>query len=141
MKVVLDTNVIISGVFFGGVPGRILSAWHAGQFDLVLSASILAEYRKVAAELTSRYGGSEFEPLAALLLMDSDVVDAPEFLAIPVSSDPDDDKFLACALAGAAPVIVSGDRHLLTVSGWRGIEVMTPRAFVQKYLDGREAGR
>jgi uncharacterized protein len=142
VKIVLDTNVVISAVFFGGVPGQILSAWHADRIRLVLSAPILAEYREVAAELTSRYGGSEFEPLAALLLMKSEVIDAPEFFPIPVSSDPDDDKFLACALAAAAPVIVSGDRHLLILSGWSGIEIMTPRTFARKYLpDLPDTGR
>lgn len=50
MRVVLDTNVVASGVFFGGVPGRILAAWAAGDFTLVLSPQILAEYRRVGEE-------------------------------------------------------------------------------------------
>jgi putative PIN family toxin of toxin-antitoxin system len=141
VKAVLDTNVVMSGVFFGGVPGRILSAWRTGRFQLVLSASIVAEYREVAAELTSRYGGSEFELFAGLLLMKSEVVDAPEFFPVPVCSDPDDDKFLACAQASMAPVIVSGDRHLLAVSGWRGIEVLRPRTFLDRHLGAPEVGR
>jgi uncharacterized protein len=49
VKVVIDTNVVISGLFFGGIPGQILSAWNAGQIELVLSAAILAEYREVGA--------------------------------------------------------------------------------------------
>ena len=48
----------------------------------------------------------------------------------------DDDKFLACALASGAGTIVSGDKHLLSVSGYRGIEVLRPRAFVDRYLMG-----
>lgn len=134
MKIVLDTNVVISGVFFGGVPGRILSAWNAGEVSIVLSSSILAEYREVGAELTARYGGTGFEPFAALLLMRSEVVDAPEHLPEPVCSDSADDKFLACALAGGAPVIVSGDSHLLRVSGWNGIDVLRPRDFLEAYI-------
>jgi len=51
VKIVLDTNVVVSGVFFGGVPGRILSAWSAGKLALVLSPSILEEYRRVGNEL------------------------------------------------------------------------------------------
>ena len=93
-------------MFFGGVPGRILSAWNADEVSIVLSASILAEYREVGAELTARYGGTGFEPFAALLLMRSEVVDASEHLPEPVCADSADDKFLACALAGGAPVIV-----------------------------------
>ena len=48
--------------------------------------------------------------------------------------DPDDDKFLACAVAAGVSCIVSGDKHLLRVSWYRGIEVLKPRAFVGRYL-------
>ena len=134
MRIVLDTNVVVSGVFFAGCPGQILSAWHRGQITLVLSALILAEYREVGAELSAQYGELDFEAFAALLVMNADVVEVPETLAEGVCSDPDDDKFLACAAAAGASVIVSGDRHLLAVSGWRGVDVLTPRAFVEQYL-------
>ena len=134
MKIVLDTNVVVSGLFFGGYPGEILSAWHRGRITLVLSASILAEYREVGAELSSHYGELDFEAFAALLVMHAEVVDAPPALAESVCSDPDDDKFLACAAAAGVAVVVSGDRHLLAVSGWRGIEILRPRAFVEQYL-------
>jgi uncharacterized protein len=139
VKIVLDTNVLVSALFFGGVPGRILSAWHAGRITLVLSAPILAEYREVGAELSLRYGGLDFEAFAALLVMNSEVVDSPEHLPEAVCSDPADDKFLSCAAASGAPVIVSGDRHLVAVTGWRGIEVLRPRPFVHRYLP--ESGR
>jgi uncharacterized protein len=134
LKIVLDTNVVLSGFFFGGVPGIILDGWHAGRFRLVLSAPILAEYREAGADLESRYGGSDFESFVALLALTSEVVDAPEYLKKPVCADQADDKFLACAVAAGAAIIVSGDRHLLAVSGWRGVEVLKPRVFVDKYL-------
>lgn len=134
MKVVLDTNVVVSGLFFGGIPGRILSAWHAGHVTLVLSASILAEYREVGAELSARYGDLDFESFAALLVMNSEMIGAPEYFSDAVCDDPADDKFLACAAAAGVGVIVSGDRHLLAVSGWSGIEVLRPREFVERYL-------
>lgn len=59
MRVILDTNVLLSGVFFGGVPGRILAAWAAGQLELVLSPAILTEYRRVGADLARRYPDRE----------------------------------------------------------------------------------
>lgn len=61
MNVVLDTNVLVSGFFFGGVPGQILEAWRNQRVTIVLSAPILAEHREVGAALEARYGGSEFE--------------------------------------------------------------------------------
>lgn len=55
MRCVLDTNVLMSGIFFGGIPGRVLEAWTLGRIELILSPEILAEYRTVGAELSRRY--------------------------------------------------------------------------------------
>lgn len=140
MKVILDSNVVLSGFFFGGVPGRILEAWNGGRIELILSASILAEYREAAAVLESKYGGSDFDAFAALLALNSEVVDAPGNLNEAVAADPADDKFLACALASGVRLIVSGDKHLLEVSGWQGIEVIKPRAFVDRFLSDGKGG-
>ncbi|MGK2935902.1 MAG: putative toxin-antitoxin system toxin component, PIN family [Gemmatimonadaceae bacterium] len=135
MRVVLDTNVVVSAVFFGGTPGRVLAAWSAGRFVLILSPAILEEYRRVGHELGLRHPdvNAAFEPVLALIAMNAIIVDAPALVA-PVSADPDDDKFLAAAAAAQAPVIVSGDRDLLEVSGWRGIEVLSPRQFLDQHL-------
>ena len=135
MRVVLDTNVLVSGVFFGGVPGRILSAWAAHRFALVLSPPILDEYQRVGEELGRRHPGlaDHFAGLLALVATHALIVSAPS-LPETVSEDPDDDMFLAAALASATSVIVSGDHHLLAVSGWRGIAVVKPRVFLDDYL-------
>jgi putative PIN family toxin of toxin-antitoxin system len=138
VKVVLDTNVVVSGLFFGGVPGQVLSAWNAGGFALVLSASILAEYREVGSELSAKNSDLDFESFAALLVMNSQVVDAPQYFESPVCFDPEDDKFLSCAAVSGAQIIVSGDRQLLAVSGWNGISVVRPRDFVERYLKTAE---
>ena len=134
MKVVLDTNVLVSGLFFGGLPGQILSAWNAGSISFVLSASILAEYREVGAELNARHNELDFESFAALLVMHSEIVDAPEYLDPPVCADRTDDTFLSCALVSGAGIVVSGDRRLLATSGWNGIEMLRPRTFVEQYM-------
>jgi uncharacterized protein len=138
VRIVLDTNVLISGVFFGGVPGKILHAWRDGRLSLVLSPAILAEYREVGAELESRYGGSDFESFATLLVLNCELLEAPATFAEPVCSDPDDDKFLACALTASVPIIVSGDLALLRTSGWNGIQVLKPRTFLEYYLQSTE---
>ena len=74
--------------------------------------------------------------LLALIAVHATVVDAPP-LDVPILADPDDAQFLAAALAGDAAWMVSGDKHLLAVSGWSGITVLKPRAF----LDGPLASR
>jgi putative PIN family toxin of toxin-antitoxin system len=133
VRVVLDTNVLISGVFFGGLPGRIIEAWKNEDLTLVVSPAILGEYYRVGRVLASRYEGVSLDPFLALLAVHAEIIDAPP---IPqgVCDDPDDDKFMACALAGSASIVVSGDKHLRAVSGWRGVEVMTPKAFVERYV-------
>lgn len=136
MKVVVGTNVLVSAFFFGGVPGRILTEWSAGRITFVVSAPVLAEYREVGEELNSRYGPLDFESFAALIVMNSDVVDAPEHPAESICADPADDKFFTCAAAAGCQIIVSGDRHLLEASGWGGIEVLKPRQFLERHGRG-----
>ncbi len=133
MKVVLDTNVVVSGIFFGGVPGRILGAWRRGGLMLAMSPEIIDEYLRVAEILAERYPSVDIEPLLSLLVQGGEVVRAPG-LAQPVCDDPDDDKFVSCALESGADVIVSGDKKLLAVSGYQGVTVMTPRWFVDSHL-------
>jgi len=99
----------------------------------VLSPQILDEYQRVGHALNSRYRGADLEPFLALLAVHAEIVEAPE-LAEPASSDPDDDKFLACALAAGTAVIVSGDKHLLGLSGWRNVRVLRPRQFTDEFL-------
>jgi len=136
VKVVLDTNVFVSGVFFSGIPGKILEAWRDGRVTLVTSPKILDEYRRVGDFLSTRHEGVDLQPFLSLVATAGFVVQDTD-LPHPVSDDPDDDKFLACARASGAEVVVSGDRHLIGVSGWRGIEVLTPRKFHDRYLAGK----
>jgi uncharacterized protein len=133
VKVVIDTNVFISGIFFAGAPYHILDAWRKGKFEFVVSPDILDEYRRVAEILAEDHPVIDLEPIFGLVFENTSVYSA---LALPkaISEDPDDDKFLACALASGSTLIVSGDKHLLKVSGFRGIEVLKPRDFVSKYL-------
>ena len=133
MRVVLDTNVFVSAVFFSGVPGKILGAWRDGRITLVTSPEILEEYRRVGDYLRTRYDGVDLDPFLALAATEGFVVEDLK-LTGQICEDPDDDKFLACALASGAPIIVSGDKHLLRATGWHGIEVLTPRKFLEGHL-------
>ena len=76
MRVVVDTNVLVSGVFFGGVPGRILDAWRDGKLTIVVSPAILDEYHRVGRVLASRYEGVDIEPILALVTLHGEVVEA-----------------------------------------------------------------
>lgn len=130
MKAVLDTNVVVSGIFFGGVPGEVLEAWWEDRFELCLSPLIADEYLRTCDRLAAdRHHLRHQEVLADLLAHGSLVADAAS--GGPITADPDDDKFLRCALAAGA-VVVSGDRHLLEASGWNAVEVLSPRDFLAR---------
>ena len=134
MRIILDTNVVISGIFFAGPPYQILKAWREGKLHLLISEEILAEYRRVGETLALQFPSIDLLPILDMLRANAEVISV-KYLSEPVCDDPDDDKFLACALAGECKLIVSGDKHLLKVSGFRSIKVLKPREFVNCYLD------
>ena len=133
MKTVLDTNVFISGIFFNGPPSQILKAWENQSIQIVLSRQILDEYQRVAAALSSKFPTVDILPIIELVTIHGQFVDTQSF-NISVCEDPDDDKFLECAVAGKCKTIISGDKHLLELTGYKGITVLSPRNFVDKYL-------
>jgi uncharacterized protein len=133
MTVVLDTNVLVSGILFTGPPHQILLAWSMGRFELVFTSDIHREYRRVASELQHQFPRVDLAAALDLVLVNAHAFPSA-VLEGHVCADPDDDKFLACAVACGAGIIVSGDKHLVDVSGYRGIEVLRPRTFVERYL-------
>lgn len=133
LKVVMDTNVFVSGVFFSGPPYQILNAWQSGKFELVVSQEILEEYRRVGEILGEERPGTDLQPILNFVLEHATLYQSV-VLNEPICQDPDDDKFFACALASGSKIIVSGDKHLLKVSGYQGIQVLKPRNFVEQYL-------
>jgi putative PIN family toxin of toxin-antitoxin system len=133
LKIVLDTNVLISGIFFSGPPYDILQAWISGKIDLVVSPEILKEYKRVAIELAHRFPGVDVSGLLDFITVNS-LICAVEPLSEPVCDDPDDDKFLACALASGTKTVVSGDKALLKLNGFQGVTILRPRSFVDTHL-------
>jgi len=133
VKIVLDTNVLVSGIFFSGPPAEILRAWSQGKFKLVLSREILDEYTRVSAELADKFPDINFRRILDLVVVRSDVC-SPEALPQQVCEDPHDDKFIAAAIGSRTKIIVSGDKHLLRVSGYQGVSVLTPRQFIVLHL-------
>lgn len=133
MRVVLDTNVLISAIFFSGPPSRILSAWLEDKFDLVVSTEILEEYRGTVARIGEKFPGVDLDPVLDRIALHALLV-VPAKLPDDACSDWDDIKFLACAVACRADCVVSGDRALLRAAGYEGIEVVTPRRFLEQCL-------
>ena len=133
MRIVLDTNVFISGIFFTGPPSQILTAWRNHKLQIVLSKEILDEYQKVARELSAKFPSVDILPIIGMLSVLCELVDTRS-VNINACDDPDDNKFIECAVAGKCKLIVSGDKHLLKVSYYKGVTVLNPRSFVEKDL-------
>jgi len=133
VKIIIDTNVFVSGVFFSGPPYQILKAWRDDKIELIVSPDILDEYRRVGEILAEDHPGIDLEPVLSLVFQNATIYSAQP-LSEAVCEDPDDDKFLACTVTSGSSVFVSGDKHLLKASGYRGIEVLKPRDFANKYL-------
>ena len=134
MKIVLDTNVFISGIFFSGPPSQILRAWKNKRLQIILSQDILIEYQRVAESLTLKYPSIDILLIIELVTVHGQFVDTKN-VDITVCEDPDDNKFIECAIASDTKIIVSGDKHLLKIKGFKGIKVHKPREFVEIYLD------
>jgi putative PIN family toxin of toxin-antitoxin system len=133
MRIVIDTNVFISGIFFTGPPYQILKAWRDGKVQLLVSPSILDEYQRIGVELASQFRDVDLKAFLGLLTVQAEIVLAPSLPPV-IRNDPTDDKFLEAAVAGNASHIISGDKHLLTLSEFQGIQILKPKDFVQRYL-------
>jgi putative PIN family toxin of toxin-antitoxin system len=129
MRVVADTNVFISALMFGGLPGRFLDLALRRGLTLVTSKALLDELDE---KLRGKFAVSENDALAirAKLLGNANVVE-PDFQLDAVPGDPDDNRVLECAVAGNADFIVSGDRHLLRIGCYEGIAIVTVRQFLE----------
>lgn len=129
IKAVLDTNVVISGIFWKGAPFEILAAWQQQRFLLVISPPILDEYRRVLDEMTKQRSIPVLGSILELIELHSEMV-TPVGFPKSVCSDPDDDKFLEAALAARADYVVSGDAALLKIKNHQGIQIVRPRQFL-----------
>jgi len=134
VRIVVDTNVLISGIFFTGAPYKILQAWKENKFQIVFTPDIYSEYVRVAEHISNKYPGIDISGILNLITVHAEIIQSTT-LPTQVCEDPDDDKFIACALSGKIEFIVSGDKHLLKLSGYEGIKILTPRSFYEAYLD------
>ncbi len=138
MKVVIDTNVFISSTMSTkGAPAQVFDKWLSGAFELIVSDDIMTEYRTVLryGHVRKRHGLTppEMEKLINDFLRDflrGVTLITPTETVHSVIDDPDDNKFLECAQAGGAEFVISGDKHLLNLKEYEGIQILSPSAFL-----------
>lgn len=133
ISIVLDTNAFVSGIFWFGPPHRILMAWQQGAIEIITSQDIISEYARVGEVLARDYKNVDISAFIELITINSTIIN-PLKLQEQVSADPDDEKFIECALSAECKLIISEDKYLLNISGYSGIDVLKPAAFVKQYL-------
>ncbi len=130
MRVVVDTNIIVSG-YLGGALEAIIVAWKSGKFTLVVSNAIADEYHEVLRRPKFKIERAELDDFSALLLDKAEFVSPLETISAIVT-DPADNKFLEAAVTGKANLIVSGDDHLLELKTYGEIPIITARDFITR---------
>ena len=131
MKILIDTNILLSGLYFHGLPKKLFQELDEN-FKICVNEKIIAEY---ADKIDNKFSKSRY-------ILDKDLREKifSSFISFEVKSDlkicrdPDDDKFVNCAIDARAIYIVSGDNDLLTIKNFAGIEIVTAREFYDKYL-------
>lgn len=134
MRVVLDTNVLVSFVLTKGETiSRIFELWEKRDLDVLVNDEILVEVKQVMERLVG--GGviekEEYRVFMQVLEKESEYV--PSVSVVKASEDKKDNRFLACAKDGKADYVVSGDeKHLLSLGKFEGILIVSPKEFVEK---------
>lgn len=132
MRIVIDTNVLISGVFFGGFPRRILSSIVHQRITACATAEIINEYEEIVQEMIDRKQGHVNRAILTPLIKAMEIIEP--VTQVEICRDPDDDKFLGCAKDACAFYIVSGDKDLLVLEHYEDIQIVTAKVFCEKYL-------
>ncbi len=132
MKVVIDTNVLISGVFFGGFPRKLLSAIINQKIIACATTEIINEYEEIIQEMIKRKQGYINKTILTPLIKTMEIIEPVTH--IEICRDPDDDKFLECAKDSHAFYIVSGDKDLLVIKKYEDIQIITAKDFCEKFL-------
>ena len=131
MKILIDTNILISALFFGKFPKEFLNEVLVKNFEICINDKILDEYEATIHKKILKKKILD-EVLYEKFLQDVRFFEMKSDLKI--CRDPDDDKFINCAIDAKAIYIVSGDNDLLTLKNFAGIEIVTAREFYDKYL-------
>ena len=136
MKLVVDTNTLISGALWPGPPARLLSAVLKGQAQLFLSLSLLLEFRETLQRprFAQRLAGSGETPESLMIRFRAACHEAvpARIITPPGLRDPDDAHVLACATGIAADAIVTGDKDLLALKSFESIPIITARVALEK---------
>jgi putative PIN family toxin of toxin-antitoxin system len=131
LRIVCDTNVLVSAFIAAGPPSRVLHEVIDGRVDLLMPQPVIVELGRVLTGKL-RFDARRWQQVEAFLLdLATELTPAPDRAPDPVTGDADDDVILACAVMAGADALVSGDRrHLLPLEEHHGVRIVTPQALL-----------
>lgn len=136
MKIVLDNNVFISGIFWKGTPHQIIELTEKGKIEIFTTKEILNELFGVLKREKFKplfiEGETNFEEVFKKILRLVKICISEEKIKI-IKEDPSDNNFLACAVSCQASFIVSGDKHLLKLGNFLDIPIISPKEFIKRF--------
>ena len=131
-RVVIDTNVVVSALLFGGVPGKLIPLWKSGRIRALATKEMIEEYLRVLAYPKFELSEEEINySLYQEILPYFEIVRTKPGPMI-VEEDPSDDMFIRCAEAGRANTIISGDQHLLNLKSYGKVKILNPSQFLKQ---------
>jgi len=137
LRAVMDTNVLVSGVLWRGVPFELLRWAEKDSLVIYISLEILSEVHRVLhyPKFQQYIDNQQVSPgeLFAKIVSLCTIIQADQVVK-GVCSDADDEKFLSCALAANVKVLVSGDRHLLDLKQYQSVRILTAREFYKENI-------
>ena len=133
MRIVLDTNVLISALLFGGRPRIILEKVVRRELTLCISEPILAELAGVLQRPKFGFGATAVNQIVAELSAISELIRPSQEFAV-IGADQADNRVIECAVEANAEYIISGDMHLLALKEYGSIQVVSPQAFLERHM-------
>jgi putative PIN family toxin of toxin-antitoxin system len=130
VQAVIDTNVIVSAIFFKGLPRTILEKLADNKFELICSQPIVEEYVRVVDYFAKKFDKDLSSLSASFVIENASIIKCTA--KGKYSRDPDDDKFINCARTAKVKYLVSGDKDLLVLKKINNLEIITPKEFLSK---------
>ena len=133
IRVVIDTNVFLSALLFGGTPGKLIPLWKSGRIQPQLNKEIVAELLRVLAYPKFELSETEIQYLLFVEILPFCNTVSSKSGSVIIKEDPSDDIFLRCCEISKAKALISGDSHLLDLKFYQNVPILTPSEFLREF--------
>ncbi len=135
IPVVIDTNIFLSALLFGGTPGKLISLWKSGKIQPQVNKNTVAELLRVLAYPKFKLTENEIQYLLYVEILPFCKVVPTKSGPVIISEDSSDDMFLRCCDVSNAKALISGDRHLLALKSYGDVPILTPSQFLKEFRE------